>query len=96
MAPTHRPKPSTLIALGDALRQERRRQRLTQATLAARTGLHESYISFLEAGRRNPTFGTLLAITDALGVSLPALIRSVLGDGNLSTSYGKEGSSGDS
>lgn len=64
----------TLAALGNANRIARRQRGLTQSTLAARA-LDESYISLVGAGRRNPTLCALLATSDAIGDSLPQLVR---------------------
>lgn len=52
-----------------ALREE---AGLTQAELAARAGLHPMGYGKLEQGLRQPAWGSVLAIAEALGVSLDA------------------------
>jgi transcriptional regulator with XRE-family HTH domain len=64
-----------LIALGMAVREARGRKNMTLEELALRADLHVSYISLIESGRRNPTWGTVRRISLALGVSLPELAR---------------------
>ena len=56
----------------------RKRRRLTQRQLSARTGIQQSEISRIEGGRANPTAATLAALARALGGELrivPAGIR---------------------
>ena len=50
----------------DELRQRRIRAGLNQIDLAELTGLHQSYISLLERGLKNPTAKTLGIIAKAL------------------------------
>lgn len=47
---------------------------LSQEQLAETSGLHRTYISSLERGKRNPTIVTLSALSDALNISLSELI----------------------
>lgn len=51
------------------------KKEMTQEELALRVDLDESYISLIERGRRNPTWGTVRRISHALGVPLPELAR---------------------
>lgn len=56
----------------------RKRRRLTQRQLSARSGIQQSEISRIEGGRANPTAATLAALTRALGGELrivPAEVR---------------------
>lgn len=50
----------------DELRQRRIEAGLNQIDLARLTGLHQTYISLLERGLKNPTAKTLKVIADAL------------------------------
>ena len=69
-AATHRPFPEPLAhALGDALRQHRGNQGLTQEDLAGRAQISVQMVRRLEAGTANPTLGTLHAITTALDLA---------------------------
>ncbi len=61
--------------LGLAIRTIRERQRITQVTLGKRTGLHSTWVSHIESGRRNVAYGTVRRIAHALGVSLSYLAR---------------------
>lgn len=65
----------TLIALGRAVRGLRKEKGLTQEELAERADLHESYISVIEGGQRNPTWATVRRISYGLGVPLVELIE---------------------
>lgn len=55
-----------------ALRLERD---LTQAELAERAGYDDRFIQYIEAGPRNLTVDSLVAVADALGVSVDLLMR---------------------
>jgi ribosome-binding protein aMBF1 (putative translation factor) len=55
---------------GIAIRDARQDAGLSQTELAARIGIAQSALSRIEAGRANPTLGTLQRVTDALGVPL--------------------------
>lgn len=74
---TPSPKDRSLIALGRAVNELRKEKGLTQEELAEEVDLHESYISFIESGQRNPTWGTIRGISRGLGVSLGELMRKV-------------------
>ncbi len=50
---------------------------LSQEQLAERAGLHWTYISGIERGRRNPGLNNLGRLATALGVSLPDLLTGV-------------------
>lgn len=57
-----------------SLKAARKRARLTQDELAARSGIDQTTISALETGRNsNPTLSTVLALSSALGVDPLAL-----------------------
>jgi transcriptional regulator with XRE-family HTH domain len=65
--------------VGRTLRQARRRARLSQRALAARTGIAQPTIARIESGDHSPRLATLEALLDACGESLEALPRA--GDG---------------
>jgi len=52
--------------VGEQIQKNRRKQRLTQQQLAKKTGLPQSHISRLEAGRYAPTEATIKRIAKAL------------------------------
>jgi transcriptional regulator with XRE-family HTH domain len=62
------------LALGATLRSARLRAGLSQRTLAARAGVSQSHISAIERAQTDPTYETLLKLTDALGVGLGELL----------------------
>jgi two-component system response regulator len=55
---------------GIALQNWRKRLRVSQEDLASRIGLHRSYLSDVEQGKRNVTLKTMEKLTDALGISV--------------------------
>ncbi len=61
-------------ALGQAIRQARMSQQLTQEELALQSGLHSTQISSLERGHRNPTFGAMREVSRGLGMPLWQLV----------------------
>ncbi|HEV2790460.1 MAG TPA: helix-turn-helix transcriptional regulator [Solirubrobacterales bacterium] len=62
-----------LRALGQAVNEARKEKGLTQEELALRVDLHETYISLIERGQRNPTMGVVRRISHILGVPLSEL-----------------------
>lgn len=61
-------------ALGDALRQIRHEQGLTQEDLALRAGMHPGYVGGVERGERNPSWRSLTALASAAGVRTSAIV----------------------
>jgi transcriptional regulator with XRE-family HTH domain len=60
---------------GPRLRELRERAGLTQVQLAEKAGLHPQGVIKLERGEREPAWGTVLALMDALGVSCQAFLE---------------------
>jgi transcriptional regulator with XRE-family HTH domain len=60
---------------GPRLKELREAVGLTQSQLAERAGLHRQGIVKLERGEREPAWGTVLALMDALGVSCQAFLE---------------------
>lgn len=56
--------------VGEALRDTRKRAKLTQVELAGRLGVSPPYVANVEAGRQNLTLGQLANIAAALGAGL--------------------------
>ena len=56
------------------LREEREKRHLSMTVVAAKAGLSQQMVSYVERGIRNPTLETLLRITDALDVNLVKII----------------------
>ena len=63
------------LAIGVRVRQERQSRRWTLDHLADAAGVSRRMVVNVEQGAANPSVGTLLRISDALGVGLPALVE---------------------
>ncbi len=61
-------------AIGVRIRQERQARRWTLDQLADGSGVSRRMLVNVEQGAVNPSVGTLLRLSDALGVGLPALV----------------------
>jgi transcriptional regulator with XRE-family HTH domain len=61
---------TTLLQLGQILRTERQRRKLTKTALAAQSGVHRNTLHLLESGTGNVELNTLIAICDMLGLSI--------------------------
>ena len=60
---------------GKVLRETRKRQGLSQQSLALETDLDRTYISLLERGKRQPSLRTLFILAEALGTRASSLVR---------------------
>jgi transcriptional regulator with XRE-family HTH domain len=61
--------------VGLNVQQARRERGLSQEELADRAGVHQTYLSGVERGRRNPTMTVLQKIAQALGLDIEDLVR---------------------
>ena len=61
--------------LGKRIKNARLNQKLTQEQFAELLDISVSYVSLIERGSRNATVETLLAIADALHVSVASLLQ---------------------
>ncbi len=68
-------KPFTRLGLN--VRRRREIKDLSQESLAAAAELDQTYISNLEAGRRNPTLATQLKLASALDCTVSELLSGV-------------------
>jgi transcriptional regulator with XRE-family HTH domain len=59
--------------LGKAIRRFRTEARLSQEALGERAEIHPTWISHIESGRINPTWGNVRRIAYGLGVPLSRL-----------------------
>lgn len=57
------------------LREEREKRGISMTALAARAGLSQQMISYVEREMRNPTLDTLLRITGVLGVEIADVLN---------------------
>lgn len=62
-------------AIGARVRQERQARGWTLDGLAEAAGVSRRVVVNVEQGASNPSVGTLLKLSDALGVGLPALVE---------------------
>lgn len=62
-------------AIGLRVKQERTARSWTLAQLAEAAGVSRRMLVNVEQGAANPSVGTLLRLSDALGVGLPALVE---------------------
>ena len=67
--------PARRRAVGDNIRAERTRQKVTQERLAELAGLDRKTISRIENGAHATLLDHLLLIADALGISPADLVR---------------------
>ena len=66
----------TLAAtIGARIRRERQAREWTLDRLAEAAGISRRQVVNVEQGEANPSIGTLLSISDALGIGLPALVE---------------------
>jgi len=63
-----------VIQFGKKLKEVRLKKKLSQGDVSRILGVHRSYISGLERGRRNPSLLTVQKIAKALGVSAKDLL----------------------
>ncbi|EXL05059.1 XRE family transcriptional regulator [Brucella anthropi] len=61
--------------IGLNVQKIRRERRISQEELGFRASKTHAYISGLEAGKRNPTILTLMALSEALDIELDELLR---------------------
>lgn len=62
-------------AFGRRVQATRRSLGLSQEALAARAGLHRTYIGSVERGERNVSLDNIYAIAQALGLEAADLLR---------------------
>ena len=64
-----------MAAIGARVKQQRQSRRWTLDQLAEVAGVSRRMLVNVEQGATNPSVGTLLRISDALGIGLPALVE---------------------
>jgi transcriptional regulator with XRE-family HTH domain len=63
-------KPLVLVKFGQKVREERTRLGLSQEELAARAGVHRTYIGMIERAEKNITLGNIEKIAKALKLNI--------------------------
>lgn len=76
-------------AIGARVKQERKLRRWTLDRLAEAANVSRRMIVNVESGEANPSVNTLLRISDALGIGLPALVEPPARSGARVTRYGE-------
>ena len=66
--------PAFQAALGTAVKARRQELGLTQEQLANDTDLHQRWLSNVETGKRNPSYGSLRRLAAGLGLSASQLL----------------------
>lgn len=62
---------------GNAVREQRKKLNLSQELLATRAGLHRTYVTDIESGKRNVTLVSVAKLAAALEVSVASLMPDV-------------------
>lgn len=63
---------------GDQLKKLRNSQGISQEKLALNSGLHPTYISHLETGKKQPTLATIIQLSNSLNVNPKELLQPFL------------------
>jgi transcriptional regulator with XRE-family HTH domain len=66
-----------LALFGQRVRSRREKLGLSQEVLAARAGVHRTYLGAVERGERNITLINILRLCAALGVDPSVLLRGI-------------------
>jgi transcriptional regulator with XRE-family HTH domain len=67
--------PAFRAALGLAVKARREELQLTQEALALRADLHQRWVSNVETGKRNPSYGSLRRLAAGLDLSASELLQ---------------------
>lgn len=65
---------SEIVNFGKHLREVRLKKKMSQGDIAKKLGVHRSYISGLERGKRNPSLLTINKMAKAIGVEPKELL----------------------
>ena len=63
------------VKFGEKIREERLKRNLSQEELAARAGVHRTYIGMIERAEKNITLGNIEKLAKALGVPIEELVK---------------------
>ena len=63
------------IRFGKKVREERLKRDLSQEELAARAGVHRTYIGMIERAEKNITLESIEKIAKALGIPIEELVK---------------------
>ena len=65
---------STLVKFGEKVRAERLKQNLSQEELAAKAGVHRTYIGMIERAEKKITLGNIEKIARALKININEML----------------------
>jgi len=65
---------SEITNFGKRLREARLKKKMSQGDIAKKLGVHRSYISGLEHGKRNPSLLTINKMAKAIGIEPKELL----------------------
>jgi transcriptional regulator with XRE-family HTH domain len=67
--------PQAQLALGNAIRELRKKQGASQESLATEAGITPNMLSLIERGEGNPSWVTLRGVAAALGIPVSELAK---------------------
>ncbi len=73
--PSIHPQRKVCVEFVKILREEREKRDLSIYAVAARCGLSQQSVSYIERGMRLPSFETILRIADAVGVNFADVLK---------------------
>ena len=76
-AKKHKEEKTAEECFGQALRERRKEQEMTQEELAFQSGYHPTYIGQLERGAKNPSLRTILSLAAVLNTAGSELVKRV-------------------
>lgn len=65
-------------AFGIALRDARKKRKLSQLEIASTSGIDRAYVSELERGLGNPSVETMFRLADAIGASPLEIVKQMI------------------
>ena len=69
------PRADPQAVLGEAVKRLRLEKKLTQEAVAHAAGVHPTWVSRLECGTLNPSWGMIARVADALGMEVSDLAK---------------------
>jgi len=69
------PRPEPQAVLGEAIKQLREKKGMTQEAVALIAGVHPTWVSRIESGTLNPSWGMISRVAEALEVKVSDLAK---------------------
>ena len=80
-----------VVLIARRLRKARKQKKLTQLDLSFKSGVSQNMIACIEAGKRNPSFQTMIKLCRALDIRLSDILKDIEPVANTSeTAYRKK------